>query len=196
MDGQAAQRRLDGDSFMLSPNMNVKGSPFLFDDFQEAILTDVKGSEIEELMVNYDAMNEALICWTGKDQYLQLNKYIYSKMVIGNESYYNLNAFGALGFGRALYMGDRIKCFEKTEAIKSTSNSSGYNEVKSYYKIVKRSRTLIWVDGVVHEVHRRAKDFENLFSGIDVKRIIKTNKLKIKKDEGLVDLIKTLEKEM
>ncbi len=192
-EAQVAQRRLEGDSFMLSPNNNVSGDPFIFKEWRTATLHDTKGNVIEGVVINYDALKEVMICKRGSDEYIQLNKYMYTLADFGKEKYYNLTPFGALGYGRAIYFGENIKCFYNTKASKTTNDSKSYSQVKSHYKITKRNVTLLWIEGTVHEIKRKEKEFIRLFPDKNVNSIIKQNKLKIKKDADLSKLLSLLE---
>ena len=190
---QAAQQRLDGDTFMLKANMNVQGSAMLYDDWQKADLIDNNGSVVEGVLINYNGLEEALICKLDDGTMLQLNKYLYTKAVLGNSELYNLTAYGATGYGKALFIGNNYQCFEKMTATKTTTDSNGYNQIKDYYKIRKSNKTILKIGDRTMELKRSTKEFDKALPGMDIKGLVKANKLKLSKDEDLVHLLQLLD---
>lgn len=183
---------------MLKDNFDVGGSPMIFDDWRQADLIDNQGGTIADVFVNYDALKEIMICKMNDGKYLQLNNYMYPEINLSDLTLVNLNAYGMSGYGSAIYNGERIKCFSKTVASKSTSASSAnaYNQVQDHYKITKRDKTFLWVDGKAHEIKRKDKDIDKLFTNVDVKKIVKSEKLKLKEDRDLVSLLHIIENKL
>ena len=180
---QALQTQLDGSDISIQEfNRGIQGSPLIFKEFKSGTLIDNNGQEINNIELNYDALNHVMLSKQSADIMLSLNKFYYVTAVIDGQEFRNMSPYGIEGYARVLYDGEKIKCFESLEAVKQTTDQQTYNQVSSKYKIVSTYKNLLWYNDKISEVKRKDKDFYELFSKSAVKAYLKDNSIKLKDD--------------
>jgi len=183
---QALQTQLDGSDISIQEfNRGIQGSPLIFKEFKSGTLIDNNGREINNIELNYDALNHVMLSKQSEDIMLSLNKFYYVTAVIDGQEFRNMSPYGIEGYARVLYDGEKIKCFESLEAVKQTTDRQTYSQVSSKYKIVSTYKNLLWYNDKISEVKRKDKGFYELFSKSAVKAYLKDNSIKLKNDDDL-----------
>jgi len=191
---QALQTQLDGSDISIQEfNRGIQGSPLIFKDFKKGTLIDNNGQAFNNIELNYDALNHVMLSKQSEDVMLSLNKIYYVTAIIDGQEYRNMSPYGITGYARVLYDGDKIKCFERLESAKQTTDRQSYNQVSAKYKIVRSYKYLLWYKDKISEVKRKDKDFYELFSKSAVKAYIKDNSFNLKDDEDFASFLEHFE---
>ncbi|NNE27870.1 MAG: hypothetical protein HKN09_13575 [Saprospiraceae bacterium] len=185
--------QMDGEQVVVSNNLNVDGSPLLYDDWEDATLVDVQGKKYENAQVNYDGLRSKFIApHTSENNIIELNSFHYREVQIQDtgDRFLNGSPYGSLGFLRVIFEDDKFILFEKFSSIKRTKDKETYASVTAMYKIKNTKTLYVYTqdDGLV-EVGRKYKDFESVFGVEGLKSFIKAEKLKLKNDPDLVRLM-------
>ncbi len=184
-NAQAAQRILDGEVINFRSNENIQGSYLLFDNWQIGSIEDLEGNVTTQVKLNYHTFDETFLSLLEDGQVLKLNKYLYRKIAFDQDTFINLAMFKMTGFGRIIYYGKNLKCFEKVVGRKNTANKKAYNTVNSKYQIIQKSNTLLIMGEEVIELRRKMKFLEKYFHKKELKKLKDQLSLDIKKDDDL-----------
>lgn len=191
---QALQTQLDGSDISIQEfNRGIQGSPLIFKEFKSGTLLDNNGQEFNGIELNYDALNHVMLAKQSDDVMISLNKFYYVTAIIDGQEYRNMSPYGIAGYARVLYDGEMLKCFERLEAAKQTTDRQSYNQVSAKYKIVSTYKYLLWYNDQIREVKRKDKDFYDLFTKSAVKSFIKENSLKLKDDADFASFLEHFE---
>lgn len=169
---------------------DVKGSPYLYDDFKFGMIT-MEGKEPLRVLMRYDVNSETFEVKTEKDSediyILPLNP--DTKYHLGNETYdyrtINLEGNDITGYFQVHFEGDNVSLLEKpsltfTEAVKA---KTGYDKDRPGQIKLNKDLYLVFEDGTVEKVRLKEKDFEKAFSSSpSVKKYFSDNKLKTAED--------------
>lgn len=169
---------------------DVKGSPYLYDDFRYGMITMVGKNPLRVLM-RYDVNSETFEIKTEKESdeiyVLPLNK--DTKYRLGTEIYdyrtINFEGNNITGYFQTYFEGDNVSLLEKpsltfTEAVKA---KTGYDKDRPGQIKLNKDLYLVFKDGTVENVRLKEKDFEKAFSSSSsVKKYLSDNKLKTIED--------------
>ena len=186
-----SNQMLNGGSFASSHDnntsgyTNVKGSPYLFDDFKNTgVLELISGEKYNINNININIYKAQFVSEQGKDsififrnvkkatiqfkEYSQIENNIYQLLVVGN----NIS-----------FLKKEYKVIKRQVQDKLSPEIVKWKLIEDYY---------LQVDGDLIQVKLRKKDFFNYLDKMkvsDLKKYIKANKLSVKKE---IDLIKIL----
>ncbi|MCP4122512.1 MAG: hypothetical protein GY751_12235 [Bacteroidetes bacterium] len=178
--------------------LNIKGSNYIHDEWQSAQLKLADGSEvILDAKVRIDIVNWVLEQLTGTDTLIipsfqvqtiklaETNETFSPKKVIGED--------GPPGFYRVLYQDkSSLYCHYSTYLKKANYNAAldtgnNYDEIKmlkTYF--VRLHGSLIRLD------NKKSARLDQL-GGQDIQGLVKKNKIDLRKEEGLISLLKLLD---
>ena len=95
---QALQTQLDGSDISIQEfNRGIQGSPLIFKEFKSGTLIDNNGREINNIELNYDALNHVMLSKQSEDIMLSLNKFYYVTAVIDGQEFRNMSPYGIEG---------------------------------------------------------------------------------------------------
>lgn len=169
---------------------DVKGSPYLYDDFMYGMIT-MEGKDPLRVLMRYDVNSETFEVKTEKESddiyVLPLNK--DTKYHLGTETYVyrtiNFEGKEITGYFQTHFEGDNVSLLEKpsltfTEAVKA---KTGYDKDRPGEIKLNKNLYLVFKDGKVENVRLKEKDFEKAFSSSStVKKYLSDNKLKTIED--------------
>ncbi len=172
---------------------DVKGTPYEFENWKKGYVFTIKGDSMLTAMINYNGYSK-LFEIKEEGNYIALNEKYHNKIKIRNgyayETYKNRLVGSDLEYYQVLYEGENVSLLKRHEVkIKERGESNYAGSVKS--KKYKNSTVYYLLDEEGYkELNRKDKFFEKYFRSKKVKKFIKDNKLKLKKD---MDLIKAVE---
>ena len=175
----------------------IKGSPYLFDEWYLGEIKTKIGSVYPNVKVKYAAYSDQLFFLTesGDERAIAREKVHYFQFNDENGKSYLFEHIPYHGFLQKITTQSDIILYKKIEKeIKAAPQNNGYNastgkdeffERIVYY--VKADKQVVPVDG--------KKEFLALFpqNEADLSKYIKKNKIKFKKDEKMIALIKYTE---
>ena len=179
----------------------VKGSPYYFDDWSLARITNIGGDFIDSVLVNYNGITQEFEVTNGT-KFIQLNQFSHKRLEVFDKSSgevkifiksidkwisptYNLVHYEGhiikwVGSFRAKILERKLETPGRTEIIKYISESEN-----DYFVIVGES---------VQFKRKRKKILEALETYFpEAPQIVKSQKLDIESDEGLIALLDAID---
>lgn len=196
IQAQVLEVPLNGGEMLYRENDETFTKPMLFETWKYGILYDHKDNPSEKVLLNYDALNNNLIANLENNTYMALNKYSYPYVLIENNKFVNLNAYGTDCYGRVLYEGNSVSCFECLKATRLNSGSTGYNVIKKKIQIQRDFVIYILYNDELVQLRRKEKDLYKLFGKSTVKDLADSLNISFKKDYEYFLFLKSLEKRL
>ncbi len=185
---------------------SVEGSPYLFGDWKNGSIKDRSGVLSENLMIKYDSYRDEIqflkdgrtfvvepanaseFYFTILDQNSNSVERIIFKNGFTIEGFTLLNYFQVLYEGKITYL-KKVK----TNYLEETVTSYGTNE--QVKKFTRTEFEFMIRNGKVIPIGRNRKDFLSNFSDQEsqIKAFIKTNKLSIKNDKDLAEILSRID---
>ena len=174
----------------LAPEKSIKGSRFIFNEFQEPGKIYIGGKVYSANGLNIDALNKNLVLKVGKDSILVLEKSNIDSIVITNRMFKKLvdqSFYEILFENDDVFLLKAYDCHIKkghVNVMKGTIENDSYKISKNYH-LYQQGKL-----GPAFELKKKV--IINLFEGKrkQVKEYIKKNNLDFKKDEDLISLFK------
>lgn len=177
--------------------MGIKGSPYLYDDWLSGKVIFMNGQSIENILLNFDLHNKLLevkmrhVVKVGRPEDIEAVEINYApaetRRFIPVSMYHTEKNEAAEGFAQVLYDGN-IKLVKKTSLVIYKPNYRPSHDVGSQdIEIRKKEQIYLLEGGVLKEV-KRSPDFGKWTK--EVKAYSKENKLRAKKEEDLIRMVR------
>jgi len=187
-----AFRTISGDQVLIKANDTVKGNPYLFSNWSMASIIDRDGNTLEDNQLNYDCIRETFLIKVA-DKHLALNKYKYVEVQVDTEdglkNFINVAYDGDVFFAESLYRSENVALLIRHEAEKVITDRNSYSDVTSRYTIKKKDKYFIKIGKEVYPTLKKEKEVLKILAGHNLKPYIKKNKLKVRKDKDLIELV-------
>lgn len=174
---------------------NIKGNPYLFDDFRLGKVFNYKFNEIDSVLINYNGYSHSFEV-RQDDEYIDLDQNYYPVVVLygegGKEIFFRRHQQSPLSnrYSRLVYEGEKCMVFENFKVKKETTNVN-YGGVDKTPKFTKKTENFILLDGELIKVpSKKKKILKILGNPPELVKNVKSNKLNLRKES---DLIKALE---
>ncbi len=176
----------------LNPPKLIKGSRFLFENFQEPGIIYSNGKTHKISGLNIDALNHDIVLKIGLDSILILEKNKIDSLKIGNRKFKKVGSnslYEIVYDDQKFTLLKRHKCHIKkgrTNVMKGTTENDSYKLTNKYF--LYQNKTL----SNSFELNKKA--VVNLFEKQEkqTKKYIRNNKLNIKKEEDFIKLLNQL----
>ncbi|MEM1327278.1 MAG: hypothetical protein AAGI23_15050 [Bacteroidota bacterium] len=174
---------------------DVKGSPYLFDDWEAATIYNKDGKAIEETQINYNAFEKAIEVKVNQG-YIELEGRDYPKVCLQKDSScfrYNFHPKFKGRYALVHFQGVDNRLFSMTNSRvnKRTVNNVGktiviqnFANVTTYY--LQRGASL-------KAIKLKRKEILNLFPDKKVSQFVKANQLKLNTVEEVVRVLAFIE---
>jgi hypothetical protein len=171
----------------------VKGSPYLFDNWVEGDITTNSGKKVDSLEINYDILNHLVEIKVNKvvkaaseaeiSGFSIIDKYGQKRNFI-SLSKYHLPDTKLVGFAEVLFEGDKISLIKKYEIKYIEPNYVEHFDVGSMdAQLLKKDHYYLLRDNKLEEFHKR-KSFGDKKKV--VKAFVRKNGLDLRKERGMV----------
>ncbi|MEN8201623.1 MAG: hypothetical protein ABFS28_03440 [Bacteroidota bacterium] len=179
----------------------VKGTPFIFKDYQNALIFSSNEHPIEAEYLNFDRYSREL-CYKSSpgENAIQLNKYLI-------DSFYVFSAEDILSFARlslekgsdyvymeCLYRGESSLYYDYDKAFNSADYVDPYSADRRYDEFVDLPAFYIQFNqkGELHAIKKNKKQLSSLFgtSSKQILQYVKTEKTSLKSRTDLILLMK------
>jgi hypothetical protein len=189
--------RYNDGSYMNEKGGDIAGTPLLFENWNYGTVWLHTGERYDSMQLKYDLLNEVLLVLVSDMEY-QFKDDVSSFRIIDSATrnvltfrngFTPVSAFDIRTFYQVLYDG-RTKLVLKTRKqvvseITSTPGvkSKSFNDEKNYY--------LVMASGEMKKIRKKNADIIELLEGHEeeLKKMIKEQKLKLSKDEEIVQLL-------
>jgi len=185
---------------------SVEGSPYLYSDWKNGSVKDRNGVLSENLMIKYDSYrDEVQFLKDGRTfviepanasefhfTILDENSNAIERLTFKNG--FTIDGFTLLNYFQVLYEG-KITYLKKIKANYLEENVTSYGTNEQVKKFVRTELEFMIRDGKVLLIGRNRKDFLSNFSDQEsqIKSFIKTNKLSIKNDKDLAEILSRID---
>ena len=180
---------------------DVKGTPYVFDDFVSADILDIKGNLIKNVSVNYNAFDHGMVVSKKGDRIILDEKH-YPKITIKNHNL-KKNVDGPLVFvpfrGKSasnvkyvqeIVYSPMLGLYKKYRVAKKESTVNAPGEIITQQKFNMYKDYIIFKDGEYIQVKRKVDDFIKIIGyEKELKSFAKKNKIKLKTDQQAKELI-------
>ncbi len=167
--------------------IGIKGSPFLYSDWQSGILPTLKGKALE-LPLNYNIAEDYIVASVDS-----IEKIIYpASCIIGNDTFLRIKN----QYFEALYSGNKIKLLRRYNARLDKVERNGYNEnVKYDYEYFKSEDYFLQeTEGNIVTVKLNERNLLSKLSDAKLARqIIKKHNLNLRSAQDVVVLLGKLD---
>ncbi|MEM9884287.1 MAG: hypothetical protein AAF849_00225 [Bacteroidota bacterium] len=175
---------------------DIKGSPYLFDDWQEATIYNKAGKSIEEAQVNYNIYEKEIEVKVAQG-YIELDGNAYPKiLMLKDSSYFQYNAHPKFKgqFVLIHFKGEQHQLFSssKSRINTRTINNVGQNiELENFANV---HTYYLLKDDKLYSFKLKKKDVLDLFPDKSVNQFVKQERLKLSKVEEVVQLLRFVER--
>jgi len=178
--------------------LNIKGSNYVYDDWQSAQLKLADGSEvIPDAKVRIDIVNWVLEQLIGTDTLIipsfqvqtiklaETNETFSPKKVIGED--------GPPGFYRVLYQDKSSLYCHYSTFIKKANYNAALDTGNNYDEIKKVKTYFVRLYGSLIRLDNKKSARLDQLGGQDIQGLVKKNKIDLRKEAGLISLLKLLD---
>lgn len=174
---------------------DIKASPYLFEDWQEATIYNKEGKATEKAQINYNAYEKKIEVKVSQG-YIELDGETYPKITLQKDSsYFNYNFHPKFKGRYALvhFQGTDNQVFSITNSriSKRTVNTVGksvvlenFANVTTYYLLQGKSLTILKL---------KKKEILKLFPDQSIDKFVKQEQLKLNTVEQVVQVLKFIE---
>jgi len=184
------------DALLPSEADNVKGTPYLFEQWQKGYIYTVAGDSMQTMQINFNGLTGAFEV-KEKGRQIQANIKHHNKVKIygadRNRVFINHPEDDNLQYNEVLYESNKFKLLKTFAVIIREKTASNYNGSSKEKYFTKSTDYFLVKDNDRTEVKRKSKFFEQYFMDKNLKNYIKKNKLDLKKDRDLTKLLQHAE---
>lgn len=177
-----------------SSSDDIKGSPYLFDEWMVGEIKTKLGSVYPNVKIKYAAYSDQLFFLTeeGDERVIAREKVHYFQFNDEEGKSYLFEHIPYQGYLQRLAKENNVTLYKKIEiVIKEAPKNNGYNASTGKDEFVKSTKYFIQTKNLVELVTNK-NDFADLFqeNKSELMGFIKKNKVRFKKDEKMIDLVK------
>ena len=182
----------------------IKGSPYMFDEWVIGTLMGKTGELIADVLINYNAYTDRFES-KKDDQLIELDSKLYiraeilpeknpelkleRKIILQKGSHYDIN-----GFAQLMYFGEGIMLIKKLSVTLTTNKIQNVGktiEVKRFGKL--RTYYLV-INGQIHTIKLKKKDFLKVIGkNKQLEEYVENNKLFYSKEEDIIQMLEKYE---
>lgn len=192
LNGQATVSQVNGSPFKVDKYNDVEGTPYLYESWVPATIYGYNDEKLENLSVNYNTHTGSFEYKQDNYTLIKLNSMEYNRVEVFNRSsrdvYKNFPKLGDDQYLKLIVENKGYSVFRKEYSKIKEEELGFYNSGSSRSKFVRKIQYFILKDNELIEFKPKAKEISKILNNREVKKIIKSNKLKIKKEEDLVKL--------
>ncbi len=176
---------------------DIKGNKYLYEDWYLATLVDKNGEKIENVKLNYNGHSKRFEMKENQGK-VELNPLLYTDVIVAiddnpKQRFSLMTRNDAFEYYRVIYEGSKIKFYERFHTILKDEEIPNYGATKSVKKYINTKKYFLVIDEEFIEIKRKDKDIIKRLGDKSLKNFVKNNKIKVKKDEDLVALLRHFE---
>jgi len=196
LNGQGTVTQVNGNAFKVDKYNDIEGSPYYFENWIPGSVYSFTGEVLENLPLNYNKHTGSFEY--KKDLYtlIKLNSYEYNRVEVNNLNeknvFLNFSKFDENHYLKLLFESNDFSVLKKEYSVIKEEELGFYNSGSSRSKFVNKIKYFIFKDEKLIEFNPKAKEISKILNSNQVKKTIKSNKLKIKKEEDLIKLFELL----
>lgn len=176
--------------------VNVKGTPYQFEDWILGTIYNPKNKVLGEALVNYNGYTQEFEIYDGEEEYIELDDRWYSKIIIkldeGDSIVFEkmIQPIFRGHFLEKLYEGEHVKLYrdEQKKMVEKEVQNVG-KPVKFKHFIADNKFYLIKGKEVLELSKKKKKLYASLGPAKALEQYAKSNKLRLDKPDGLAKLI-------
>jgi len=177
---------------------STDGSPYMYDEFQNATLVFNNDIELNDVKVNYDGYTGDIIAVNEEDEKIALDPKYYKKVLVETDEglaiFSKPNTKKSDQFYQVLYDNEGLAFFKDPKIILREGVKNGITDTAD--KFVKRSKYYVANDGEDPiAVNLKKRDLFDHFPEIEmvaINEILKKKKIKLKKEKDYLELFAQL----
>jgi len=183
-----------GSNLIIRENFDTSGSEFAFDEWETGAVVNLDDSVHECESVNYHTIEEVFYVKIEDDQYMKLNKLNFKKVQIERDDklveFKNIVHDDIIFSSEVLYEGSNISLYKRYVGSKSLNDkSSSYSQATTRYSIKKAKEYYIRIGDEIQKLPKKGKKIIEVLNKPSLKSYSKSEKLNLKKDEDLIQLM-------
>lgn len=182
-----------------SEKNDIKGSPYLFENWQSGYIYTIAGDSMYTKQINFNGLSGAFEV-KEKGKQIEANKKHHHKVKLTSTNqitiFQNDPEKNDLEYGELIYQGKKMKMIKTFSATIREKTASGYNGSAKEKYYTNSTNYFLVSDAKKSNVKLKPKFFEEYFSDKTLKNYIKKNKLDLKKDQDLVKFLQYAESRM